>query len=187
MGSWLTYALGSENQNLPGYIVLCPGKPVVGPYLWSNSFLPGVYQGTHINNKNIDPAEIIRDVKNRYLTAAEQREQLDLVQRSIACTSRRGRPTISSKRASPRSKWPTACRARRQKRSTSAANRSSRARPMATANSPMPACMARRLAERGVRVVQIYYGNDQPWDDHKDITNHRDHAQKSDRADRRPA
>src|SRR5687768_9216553 len=55
MGSWLTYALGSENQNLPGYIVLCPGKPVVGPYLWSNSFLPGVHQGTHINNKNVDP------------------------------------------------------------------------------------------------------------------------------------
>src|SRR5207253_4013885 len=35
MGSWLTYALGSENQNLPGYVVLCPGKPVVGPQLWS--------------------------------------------------------------------------------------------------------------------------------------------------------
>ena len=48
MGSWLTYALGSENQNLPGFVVLCPGKPVVGPQLWSNSFLPGIYQGTHI-------------------------------------------------------------------------------------------------------------------------------------------
>ncbi|MCI0361301.1 MAG: DUF1501 domain-containing protein, partial [Planctomycetaceae bacterium] len=80
MGSWLTYALGSENQNLPGYIVLCPGKPVVGPYLWSNSFLPGVHQGTHINNKNTNPTEIIRDVRSRYLTSAEQREQLDLVQ-----------------------------------------------------------------------------------------------------------
>ncbi len=51
MGSWLTYALGSDNQNLPGFVVLCPGKPVVGPQLWSNSFLPGIYQGTHINNK----------------------------------------------------------------------------------------------------------------------------------------
>src|SRR5437773_10235682 len=44
------------------------------------------------------------------------------------------------------------------------------------------ACLiARRLAERGVRTIQVYYGNNQPWDDHKDITNHRDHAQKSDR------
>src|SRR5258708_4432994 len=81
MGSWLTYALGSDNQNLPGYVVLCPGKPVVGPQLWSNSFLPGIYQGTHINNSNIDPKTIIRDVNNRYLTSAAQREQLDLLQR----------------------------------------------------------------------------------------------------------
>ena len=50
MGSWLLYGLGTENQNLPGFVVLCPGKPVVGPQLWSNSFLPGIYQGTHINN-----------------------------------------------------------------------------------------------------------------------------------------
>ena len=45
MGSWVTYGLGSENQNLPGYVVLCPGRPVVGPQLWSNSFLPAAYQG----------------------------------------------------------------------------------------------------------------------------------------------
>src|SRR5439155_11864358 len=50
MGSWLLYGLGSENQNLPGFVVMCPGFPVVGPQLWSNSFLPGIYQGTHINN-----------------------------------------------------------------------------------------------------------------------------------------
>ncbi len=49
MGSWLTYGLGTENQNLPGFVVLCPGKPVVGPALWSNSFLPGVFQGCHIS------------------------------------------------------------------------------------------------------------------------------------------
>src|SRR3989442_8758360 len=67
LGSWLTYALGSDNQNLPGFVVLCPGKPVVGPQLWSNSFLPGIYQGTHINNKTIDPRTIIRDVRNPYL------------------------------------------------------------------------------------------------------------------------
>ena len=67
LGSWLTYGLGTENQNLPGFVVLCPGKPVVGPQLWSNSFLPGIYQGTHINNKTVDPEAIIRDVDNRHL------------------------------------------------------------------------------------------------------------------------
>src|SRR5205085_12503244 len=73
-------ALASGNRNLPGFVVLCPGKRVVGPYLWSNSFLPGVHQGTHINNRSIDPRTIIRDVRNQYLSAAAQREQLDLLQ-----------------------------------------------------------------------------------------------------------
>src|SRR5262249_50706574 len=80
MGSWLTYALGSDNQNLPGYIGLCPGKPGVGPPPWSNSFLPGIYQATHINNQKVDPQTIIRDVRNRYLPPSAQRAQLDLLQ-----------------------------------------------------------------------------------------------------------
>ena len=54
MGAWLTYGLGSENQNLPGYVVLCPEVPTtVGPPLWSNGFLPAVNQGTFISNKAI--------------------------------------------------------------------------------------------------------------------------------------
>ena len=40
LGSWLTYGLGSENQNLPGFVVLCPGFPVIGPQLWASTFLP---------------------------------------------------------------------------------------------------------------------------------------------------
>src|SRR5690348_9962179 len=84
MGSWLTYGLGSENQNLPGYVVLCPGKPVVGPQLWSNSFLPGIYQGTHINNARVDPKSVIEHVANRYVPRGAQRRQLDLLQQMNA-------------------------------------------------------------------------------------------------------
>lgn len=52
MGAWITYGLGSENQNLPGYVVLCPDVPTtVGPPLWSNGFLPAIHQGTYISNK----------------------------------------------------------------------------------------------------------------------------------------
>ena len=54
MGAWLTYGLGTENQNLPGYVVLCPEVPTtVGSPLWSNGFLPAVNQGTFISNKAI--------------------------------------------------------------------------------------------------------------------------------------
>jgi hypothetical protein len=80
LGSWLTYGLGTENQNLPGFVVLCPGKPVVGPALWSNSFLPGIFQGTHVNNGNIDPAKVIGHLKNTGVTSSSQRRLLDLMQ-----------------------------------------------------------------------------------------------------------
>ncbi|MFT7639266.1 MAG: hypothetical protein ACI9G1_001002 [Pirellulaceae bacterium] len=48
LGSWVTYGLGSENQNLPSFVSLCPGDPVVGPFLWSNSFLPSEFQGVKV-------------------------------------------------------------------------------------------------------------------------------------------
>src|SRR6185503_16700434 len=52
LGAWLTYGLGTENQNLPGYVVLCPAVPTtVGPPLWSNGFLPAINQGTYISNR----------------------------------------------------------------------------------------------------------------------------------------
>ena len=52
-GSVVTYGLGTENQNLPGYMVLCPDIPTtVGPPLWSNGFLPAMYQGTYISNSD---------------------------------------------------------------------------------------------------------------------------------------
>lgn len=181
MGSWLTYALGSENQNLPGYVVLCPGKPVVGPQLWSNSFLPGIFQGTHINNKSINPETIIRDVRNRYLSAQAQRRQLDLVQQlNQAHLEDRGRDEQLEARIAS---LEMAFRMQGSAQETfDIARETATTRRQYGDGEFANACLlARRLVERGVRVVQIYYGNDQPWDDHKDIANHRNHAQKSDR------
>ncbi|MDF1743934.1 MAG: DUF1501 domain-containing protein, partial [Gimesia sp.] len=64
LGSWLTYGLGTENQNLPGFLALCPGKPVVGPKLWGSAFLPGKHQATHIHNKDLTPEQMIPYLKN---------------------------------------------------------------------------------------------------------------------------
>jgi len=181
LGSWLTYALGSDNQNLPGYVVLCPGKPVVGPQLWSNSFLPGIYQGTHINNRSIDPKTIIRDVKNRYLAPAAQREQLDLLQRmNRAHLEQRERDEQLEARIAS---LEMAYRMQGEAQDAFDINKESAAtRKLYGDGEFANACLiARRLAERGVRMTQIYYGNDQPWDDHADINNHRNHARKSDR------
>ena len=68
MGSWLTYGLGTENQNLPGFVVLCPGLPVLGHALWSSTFLPAVHQGTYMPLGEKDPKKLIEHIRNPRLT-----------------------------------------------------------------------------------------------------------------------
>ena len=80
MGSWLTYGLGTENKNLPGYVVLCPDVPTtVGPPLWNSAFLPAVHQGTFISDKvekqtealigkKFDPKKLISYIHNDKFT-----------------------------------------------------------------------------------------------------------------------
>jgi hypothetical protein len=181
LGSWLTYGLGTENQNLPGFVVLCPGKPVVGPQLWSNSFLPGIYQGTHINNKSIDPKKIIAHLTNEKLGRDPQRTQLDLLQRmnELHLADRPQDAQLEARIQSLEMAY------RMQFEALDAfdvGREPPRVREQYGKGEFADACViARRLAERGVRIIQVYYGNNQPWDDHADMANHRDHAQKSDR------
>jgi hypothetical protein len=80
MGSWLLYGLGTENQDLPGYVVMCPGMPVVGSPLWNSSFLPAVYQGVHIPNNVKDPREMIRYLRDTTRSPDSKRPQVDLIQ-----------------------------------------------------------------------------------------------------------
>jgi hypothetical protein len=181
LGSWITYGLGTANQNLPGFVALCPGKPVVGPQLWSNSFLPGVYQGTHINNSETDPKKILQNVENRYLSTGEQREQLDLLQQMnrMHLAQRDRDPQLEARIQA----LELAFRMQTEAQDAFDISRETAAtRAMYGEGQFANAClMARRLAERGVRITQIYYGDGQPWDDHSDILNHRDHAKHSDK------
>ena len=182
LGSWITYGLGTDNQDLPGFVALCPGKPVVGPQLWSNSFLPGVYQGTHINNHVVDPKKILRNVENRYLAPTAQREQLDLLQQMNRMHLDRSDhdPQLDARISA----LELAFRMQFEAQDAFDIGKESAAtREMYGGGEFANACLiARRLAERGVRITQIYYGDGQPWDDHGDIANHRQHAQKSDQA-----
>ena len=165
---------------MPGFVALCPGKPVVGPQLWSNSFLPGIYQGTHINNKEIDPKKIISDVNNRYLNESDQRQQLDLLQKMNRLhLHQRDQDSQLEARISS---LELAFRMQFEAQDAFDISKESEAtRKLYGDGEFANACLiARRLAERGVRMTQVYYGNAQPWDDHVDIHNHRDHAKKSD-------
>src|SRR3712207_3280692 len=82
LGSWLLYGLGSENRNLPGYVVLRPTpRIVVGPALWSNSFLPAQYQATSMVTEDMAVEKLVANIRNPRLNAEQQREQLDLLAR----------------------------------------------------------------------------------------------------------
>src|SRR5437762_3472902 len=80
MGSWVTYGLGSANQNLPGFVVLCPGGyPIQESQNWQSGFLPGVYQGTYIDSAHKELERLIEFIKNNSSSKEQQRRQLDLV------------------------------------------------------------------------------------------------------------
>jgi len=182
MGSWMLYGLGTENQNLPGFIVLCPGKPVVGPQLWSNSFLPGVFQGTHINHANsVDPKKVIRHIDNRYLTRGAQRQQLDLMKQmnELHLQKRGGRDNRLEARIES---LEMAFRMQTEAQTVFDLGRETKATQDTYGSGQFArGCLtARRLVESGVRMVQVYYGNGQPWDDHGDIKAHADKAKNVD-------
>jgi hypothetical protein len=180
MGSWLTYGLGTENQNLPGYIVLCPGLPVIGHQLWSSAFLPAVHQGTYISLEEKDPQKLIGNIRNGTLTAGQQRRELDLLatlnrhhlqrsgtdaqlEASIQSAEIAYRMQTEAPDAFDITKEPEAVRAR-----------------YGDGDFARGCLMARRLLERGVRMVQVYFGNFQPWDNHDDIELHRPLAARAD-------
>jgi hypothetical protein len=173
MGSWLTYGLGTENQNLPGFIVLCPGLPVVGPELWASSFLPAVYQGTYIPNNETDPDKLIQFIRNRKYSHAEQRRQLDLLAKLNNLQEDRDgadpqlEANIQSMEIAFRmqTEAPEAFDIGKETAAT-------RAR-YGDGDFARGCLTARRLVERGVRMVQVYYGNMQPWDNHDDIMIHK--------------
>jgi hypothetical protein len=183
MGSWLVYGLGSENQNLPGFVVLCPGLPTVGPALWSNSFLPGIFQGAHINNSNLDPRRVLQNLNNGNLSRRAQREQLDLMQglNGLHLQERGGSDNALEGRIQS---MEMAFRMQFEAQEVFDINRETQAtRNLYGTGDFANACLvARRLVERGVRVVQVFTGGGQPWDDHDDIANHRTKARTVDQA-----
>ena len=182
MGSWIAYGLGSENQNLPGFIVLCPGVPVIGAQLWSATFLPAVYQGTYVPNNETEPEKLIQHIRNKTVSPEEQRRQLDLLAKlnrlDLARTGSDPQleAAISSAEIAFRmqTEAPEVFDIRHEDEKT-------RAR-YGESEFGRGCLMALRLVERGVRVVQVYYGNGQPWDNHDDIQIHRKLAQKADPA-----
>ena len=171
-GSWLLYGLGTENENLPGYVVLRPSqKIVVGPALWSNSFLPSRHQATSLDTSDMKIDTMLAHIRNPQFGLAKQREQLDLVQQlnQLHRDKRPGEAILDGEIAAMETAY------RMQIAATDVLDVSKEPEHIHDAYGRTPfaqSCLlARRLVESGVRCVSVYYTNkgNQPWDTH---TNH---------------
>ncbi len=175
MGAWLSYGLGSENENLPAYMVLCPGKPVRFSILWTSAFLPGSHQGTYIDHRDLNPSKLIPFLENGSIDSRLQRSQVDFM-------TKLNRQHLAN--SGPDGQLEGRIKAmetafRMQSTATEAfdlSRETKQTRELYGGGHFANGCLlARRLTERGVRFVQVYYGDGQPWDTH---SNHNESSRK---------
>ncbi len=173
MGSWITYGLGTLNRNLPGFIALCPGYPVMGPRLWTSGFLPNAYQGTYVPNSERTPEKLVQNIRNASLTIDEQQRQLALLDRLNHLYL--GRSGNQPKLAEGVQAMEVAFRMQMEAPEAFDLDKESPVTRERYGDDDFGrgCLLARRLVERGVRMVQVYFGDSQPWDSHEDINSHR--------------
>ena len=169
MGAWLDYGLGSDNANLPGFVLLSPGG---GDRAGARAgFLPSKHGGIGFDCAQTDPDRMIRYLQNKQLTPAEQRRQLDLVQQlnreHVGAFG--GDEFLEGRIQAMETAY------RMQAEATDAFDIRKEPEHVREEYGQMPfangCLLARRLIERGVRTVHVYYGPGQPWDDHNRINN----------------
>ena len=166
MGAWVTYGLGTENQNLPGFVAMCPGGyPIVATQNWRSAFLPGAYQGTYVDTQHTDIEKLIANVRNNGMSPAEQRNQLDVLRRLNEWHKEsRPDPQLEARIQSFELAY------RMQSEAADAFD--VRREPLAVrerygaGTHARQLLITRRLIERGVRFVQVWTGASQPWDNH---------------------
>jgi hypothetical protein len=182
MGAWVTYGLGTENQNLPGFVVMCPGGyPTVAGQNWRSAFLPGAYQGTYIDSQHAEPEKLVENIRNDFVRPGRQRPQLDLLQEINRqhLDDRAGDPQLEARIQS----FELAYRMQSEALDAFDINRETQATRAMYGETTYgrQLLIARRLLERGVRVVQVWQRAGQPWDAHDELEkNHRDLAGECD-------
>lgn len=167
LGSWVVYGLGTENQNMPGYVSLRPGgNPPGGKQNWQSAFLPGVYQGMSINTQNTSVDQLIQNIRSQFTGVTEQRRQLDLVLKLNEIHSQN-----LQKDAQLEARLEAFEMAfKMQAEATDAFDISKEPETMRSmygdTKQGHQMLIARRLLERGVRFLQVWAGG---WDHHQDI------------------
>lgn len=189
MGSWVTYGLGTENENLPGFVTIMPSASKGGPRNYSNAFLPAAYQGTAIGRAGLPAREAtIRNLTNHRLPASARQRQFALLQRfnraqlgekpddaieaaidafDLASRMQANAPDILDLSGEPASTLEMYGIGDK-----------------VTEDYGRQCLLARRLAEHGVRFIQVNYSDESAnprWDQHSDMPRHMDHARATDK------
>ena len=167
MGSWISYGLGTENKDLPGFVILNPGQS--GNVLSRSGFLPARHQGTYFDDAVTEPDKMIRYLRNQDLNREKQRRQLDLIQDlNRGHEQSFGQDEFLEGRIQA---METAFNMQFAATDVFDIRREPEAVRTAYGDTPFAhgCLLARRLVEKGVRTVHVYYGPGQPWDDHTAI------------------
>ncbi len=167
LGSWVLYGLGSENQNMPGYISLRPGNmPPGGSQNWQSSFLPGVFQGTSVNTQFTSVEQLIENIINPYTPLGEQRRQLDLVHKLNEVHSQNLQK--DARLEARLEAFEMAFKMQTEASDAFDLTKETEATRRLYGDGPQgrQLLLARRLLERGVRFVQVWAGG---WDHHQDL------------------
>jgi len=189
VGSWVTYGLGTENQNLPGFITVNPSMGNGGPRNYSNAFLPAIHQGTNLGRAGQSATEAkFRNITNPRFSAAEQRRQFALM-RALNAEQRKASPASDELDAAIEA---MELAYRMQIKAPGLTDLSGETRETlamygigqkATDDFGRQCLLARRMAEAGVRYVQINYadnGDNPRWDQHSNLPKHAFHAKAVD-------
>ncbi len=169
IGSWVLYGLGTESEDLPGYVVLMPsGLPTAQSKNWTSSFLPGVFQGTHIET-NAKSGQMIPHLTREDIGSGTQRNLLGLTRylNQRHSNLHEGDERLNSRIHTMELAF------RMQSSATDAFDITKESESTRENYGDTPVgrnlLMARRLAERGVRYIQCYHGGGQPWDNHSGL------------------
>jgi hypothetical protein len=185
MGSWITYGLGSENRNLPGFITICPTLTHGGVNNWSSAFLPAIYQGTPIGNAAISAEQAKIPFIRNETPVGVQRAELDFLQRMNADHLNHSGPdaALEGRIASFELAFRMQAAAPELQDVDGETEATKRLYGMddgPTKNFGRMCLMARRFVERGVRFVQVTHSY--KWDQHGNLK--ADHAKNAREVDK---
>ncbi len=190
IGSWVTYGLGTENQNLPGFVTVSPTQNMGGPRNYSNAFLPAVYQGTAIGRAGVPSAQAkFRHIVNDSLSPEQQKKQFDFLQQINREQSQQAAKDDQLEAAID--SYELAYRMQMNAPGvTDLSTESDATKKMYGIGEPetddfgRQCLIARRFAEAGVRYIQVNYsdnGNNPKWDQHSNLKQHEKHARAVDK------